>query len=128
MFSIGATLKIPIWHWGGKYNRYRKAKNEVIIKKLEVEDVKMKISLQVQQATNKMKEAIKMYNATHINLEKAEENLRTAKIGFSEGVLVSNDVLTAHTAWLKANSEYIDAQIDVKLCDVYLKKVLGSLR
>jgi hypothetical protein len=35
--------------------------------------------------------------------------------------------MTAQTAWLKANSEKIDATVDVQLCDVYLSKVLGRL-
>ena len=35
--------------------------------------------------------------------------------------------MAAQTAWLKANSENIDAMIDVQLCDVYLAKVLGTL-
>ena len=37
-------------------------------------------------------------------------------------------VLAAQTAWLKANSEKIDAEIDVQLCNVYLSKVLGTMK
>ena len=47
---------------------------------------------------------------------------------FREGVSTVNDVLAAHTAWLEANSEKIDAQIGIQLCNVYLKKVLGTLK
>ncbi len=64
---------------------------------------------------------------TIANLGKADENLRTAQIGFREGVVTADDVMEAQTAWLKANSEKIDASIDVHLCDVYLSKVLGTL-
>ena len=64
---------------------------------------------------------------TRSNLAKAEENLRQAQLGFSEGVLTADDVMEAQTAWLKANSENIDAQIDVQLCNVYLSKALGTL-
>ncbi len=64
---------------------------------------------------------------TELNLAKADENLRTATLGFKEGVLATNDVMEAQTAWLKANSGYIDAMIDVQLCNVYLSKVLGTL-
>ena len=64
---------------------------------------------------------------TCINLEKANENLRTATLGFHEGVIASTDVIAAQTAWLKAHSEQIDAVIEVQLCDVYLNKVLGRL-
>jgi len=37
-------------------------------------------------------------------------------------------VLEAHTAWLSAQSEKIDAQIDVKLTEIYLQKSLGTLK
>ena len=57
---------------------------------------------------------------------KADENLRMAQVAFKEGVGTSDEVMAAQTAWLKANSEKIDAEIDVRLCDTYLSKVLGE--
>ena len=65
---------------------------------------------------------------TEKNMEKADENLRYATLGFEEGVIPPSNVLEAHTAWLSANSEKIDAQIDVKLTEVYLQKALGTLK
>lgn len=127
MFSVGAVLKIPLWHWGGNYNKYRSAKSESIVRRLQLEEAREKVELQVSQASFKAKESIKTYTMTRSNLAKAEENLRQAQLGFSEGVLTSDDVMTAQTAWLKANSENIDAQIDVQLCNVYLSKALGTL-
>ena len=95
--------------------------------RLQLDDAKEKIDLQVSQAAYKAQEAVKTYLATESNLEKARENMRTATLGFREGVVTTDDVMAAQTAWLKANSENIDAMIDVQLCDVYLAKVLGTL-
>ena len=69
----------------------------------------------------------KTYHTTLANLESADENLRTATVGFREGVVTSDDVMAAQTAWLKANSENIDAMIDVRLSNTYLSKVLGTM-
>ena len=126
-FSVGVMLKIPLWHWGGNYNKYRAAKADRTIMELQLQDAREKVGLQVSQAAFKAKEAIKTYQATCSNMAKAQENLRTAQIGFREGVITTDDVMAAQTAWLKANSERIDAAIDVQLCDVYLQKVLGKL-
>ena len=126
-FSVGVMVKIPIWHWGGNYNKYRAARSEETIMKLQVEDAREMIELQVNQASYKAQEAIKTYTATEANLAKAQDNLRTATLGFKEGVITTDDVMAAQTAWLKAHSENIDALIDVQLCDVYLSKVLGTL-
>ena len=127
-FSVGAMVKIPLWHWGGLTNKYKAAKTEATIKRLELADAKDKIELQVNQASFKNQEAWKTYEMTKKNLEKADENLRMAQVGFKEGVSTTSDVLAAQTAWLKANSEKIDAEIDVQLCNVYLSKVLGTMK
>lgn len=127
MFSVGAMLKIPLWHWGGKYNKFRAAKSETIIRQLELEDARDKVELQVNQAAFRSKEASKKYITTKSNLSKAEENLRQAQIAYKEGLFPLENVMAAQTAWLKANSENIDAGIDVRLCNVYLSKVLGTL-
>ena len=126
-FSVGVMLKIPLWHWGGNYNKYRAAKADRTIMELQLQDAREMVDLQVSQAAFKAKEAIKTYETTCANMAKAQENLRTAQVGFREGVITTDDVMAAQTAWLKANSERIDAAIDVQLCDVYLQKVLGKL-
>ena len=127
MLSIGAMVKIPIWHWGGLTAKYRASQAEAVVKQLELDDVKDKIQLQLSQAQFRYQEAVKTYEMTKANLAKADENLRIAQVAFKEGVSTTDDVLTAQTAWLKANSEHVDAEIDIRLCDTYLQKVTGTL-
>lgn len=126
-FSIGAAITIPIWHWGGNYNKYRAARSATNAQRIMLEDLEEKVQLQVSQAKFKIAEAYKTYDMALSNMRSAEENLRCAEIGFKEGVLTTNDVITAQTGWLKANSEKIDAEIGVRLCRTYLSKVLGTL-
>ena len=126
-FSIGAMLTIPIWHWGGNYNKYRAAKAETRAMEMELENARTLVDLQVKQAAFKSREAEKTYDMTRTNLAKANENLRCASLGFKEGVMTVDNVMEAQTAWLKAHSEEIDSRIDVYLCSVYLQKVLGRL-
>lgn len=126
-FSIGAALTIPIWHWGGNYNKYRAAKSATNAQVLLLEDMEEKVQLQVNQAKFKFQEAFKTYDMAMTNMKSAEENLRCAEDGFKEGVLTTNDVILAQTGWLQANSEKIDAEIGIRLCKVYLSKVLGTL-
>ncbi len=60
-------------------------------------------------------------------MKRADENLRTANLGFSEGVITPTTVMEAQTAWLQAKSQRIDAEIDVRLSQVNLKKAMGTL-
>lgn len=124
-FSVGAALTVPIWHWGGDYNKYRAAKAATRAQQLLLEDLEEKVTLQVRQARYKYEEAFKTYDMAESNLASATENLRCARDGYNEGVLTTNDVLAAQTGWLQARSEIIDAGIGIRLCRVYLDKVLG---
>ena len=126
-FSVGAMLSVPLWHWGGNYNKLRAARAETEAMKMELENAREMIDLQVNQATFKADEAVKTCNMTASNLAQADENLRCANLGFRDGVMTVDDVMEAQTGWLKAHSENIDARIDLYLCDVYLSKVLGTL-
>lgn len=126
-FSVGAMLTVPLWHWGGNYNKYRASKSQTQAQKLLLEDMEEKVSLQVSQARYSYNEAFKTYNMTQNNMKSAEENLRNAQYAFKEGVLTTDDVIAAQTAWLQAKSEVIDAQIGIRLCHTYLSKVLGTL-
>ena len=125
-FSIGAMLKMPLWHWGGLSNKVKAAQVEANVKRLELDDAKEKIALQISQAAFRYQEAYKTYDATKANLAQADENLRIANLAFKEGMGTIDEVLAAQTAWLKANSEKIDAEIDVQLTHEYLDKVMGT--
>ena len=127
-FNVGVMLKIPVFHWGKDFYKVKAAKTERNIALLNLEEAKEKIELQVNQATFKVNEANKKLIMTRKNMEKAEENLRNAQIGFEEGVLTTDNVLEAQTAWLQAQSEKIDAEIDVRLCEVYLSKAMGLMK
>ena len=126
-FSVGAMVTIPIWHWGGNYNKYRAAKVDETIMELKLSDARTMVDLQVRQAAFKTTEAYKTYNTAKSNLASADENLRCADLAFREGMATTDNVLEAQTAWLKAHSEEIDAMIDVHLCNVYLSKCLDTL-
>jgi len=126
-WNVGVLVRIPIWNWGDVAYKVRASKGATAIANLEMQDVREKIELQVNQNTFKVEEANKRLTMAQNNIEKANENLRTANLGFSEGVIATTVVMEAQTAWLQAQSQLIDAQIAVKLAHVELKKAVGDL-
>lgn len=128
MWAVGALVQIPIWNWGEGMYKVKAAKAEANIARYQLADVKEKVELQVSQASYKVNEAAKRLSMAEKNMEKADENLRYAKLGFTEGVVPTSNVLEAQTAWLSAQSDKIDAQIDVKLTEIYLRKSMGVLK
>jgi len=128
MFTVGIVANIPLFHFGDKFHTLNAAKSQHRIATLQLEETKEKMQLQIKQSSYKVAESLKKKSATQHNIEQAEENLRYATEGFEAGVITSTDLLGAQTAWLSAKSEYIDANIDVKLCNLYLEKSLGTLK
>ena len=127
LWNVGVLVRIPIWNWGDIKYKVRAAKGATAIANLQLEEAREKIELQVNQNSFRVKEANKKLAMAKANIERAEENLRTANLGFQEGVITPTVVMEAQTAWLQAQSEVIDAEIDVKLSQVELQKALGTL-
>ena len=126
-WNVGVLVRVPIWNWGDVMYKVRASKGATSIANLELQEAREKIELQVNQNTFRVSEAYKTLTMAQSNIARAEENLRTANIGFKEGVITPTTVMEAQTAWLQAQSQKIDAEIDVKLSQVDLQKSLGVL-
>ncbi len=125
MFSVGIGLTVPIFHFGDRIHTLRAAQGQMKIAQNNMDEAREKIELQVTQSSFRMTEANRKLAMCERNIEKANENLKCANDAFGEGVITSTELMEAQTAWLSANSERIDASIDVKLCELYLKKAKG---
>lgn len=126
MWNVGVSLKIPVWHWGEGAYKVKAAKTDAAIAALRYEEVKEKVQLQVRQSAFAVNEANRKLLLSDKNLEKAEENLRIAKLGFAEGMIPTSDLLAAQTAWLGAKSDKIDAQIDIRLTESAYNNAIGK--
>ena len=126
-WNVGVSLRVPIWNWGDVMYKVRASKGATSIASLELAEARELIELQVNQSTFKVDEANKKLTMAMKNIQRADENLRTANLGFHEGVITPTTVMEAQTAWLQAQSQKIDAEIDVKMSQVDLQKALGTL-
>jgi outer membrane protein TolC len=128
VWNIAIMMRVPIWNWGDVAYKVRAAKGATTIAQLELEEAREKMELQVSQSQFRVSEADKKLQLARASQQRADENLRTANLGFQEGVISSTTVMEAQTAWLQAQSQRIDAEIDVQLSRVNLEKALGTLR
>ena len=128
VWNVGVLVQVPVWNWGDGAYKVRAAKATANIAQMNLDDTREKIHLQITQSQFKVKEAQKKLNMALKNIASAEENLRCANLGFKEGVMEVTDVMAAQTAWQQAQSQKIDAEIDVKLTQVGLNKALGILQ
>lgn len=122
LFTVGATVSVPIFHGFEALLKTRRAKTEARIYQSKYLDACDKIGLEVTQLRQQRDEAYEKLTMAKSNLESAQENLRTATLGFENGVVDANTALSAHTAWLQAQSELIDAGIEIQMNAVSLRK------
>ncbi len=127
VWNVGVLVQIPVWDWCDATYKVRASKAATNIARMNLDDTREKIHLQITQSQFKVKEAQKKLNMAQKNIASAEENLRCANLGFKEGVMEVTDVMAAQTAWQQAQSQKIDAEINVKLTQIGLNKALGIL-
>ena len=126
MFSAGVLVRVPIFHGLEGQYKYKKAQAEARQYLDQYDDARDLINLQVAQQRKLQGEAWEKLLMTESNLTSAEENLRKATVGFQAGVVETDTVLAAHTAWLSAHSDYIDAGIDLQMAAAALRKAEGN--
>ncbi len=127
-WNIGVALNIPILTWGDRAFKVKSAKAEAISASFRYDELKEKIELQVNQSKLKLKEAQEKYLTTLSSQREADENLRYATLGLKEGVIPVSNVIEAQTAWLSAKTGNINAEIELRLADIYLKRALGVIK
>lgn len=127
MWNVGVLVRVPIWNWGDVAYKVRASKGATTIANLEMSEAREKMELQINQSQFRVNEAFKRLDMARANIKRADENLRMANLGFEEGVIQSTTVMEAQTAWLQAQSQKIDAEVNLKLCQVNLQKAVGML-
>lgn len=127
VWNVGVLVQVPVWNWFEGTYKVRAAKSATSMAAMELSDAREKVNLQIAQSRFKVSEAQKRLAMAEKNIKSAEENLRCAQVGFREGVMESTDVMAAQTAWQQAQSQKIDAEVEVKLSRVNLEKALGIL-
>lgn len=128
VWNVGVMIQVPVWNWFEGTYKVRAARSATQMARMQLSDARQKIQLQIAQSRYKLNEAHKRLSMSRKNILSAEENLRCALVGFREGVMQTTDVMAAQAAWQQAQSQYIDAEVDVRLSSVNLQKALGILQ
>lgn len=125
IWNVGIMLRMPVFDWGEGLNKIRASKLATTLARMKYEETEELVNLQISQCEYRLKEANKMLATAQKNIQGAEENLRCANVGFQEGVMETTEVMAAQTAWLQAQTQHVDAEIEVRLAEAGLKKALG---
>ncbi len=128
VWNVGVLVRMPLWDWHDGRYKLAASRAATTIARLERSDLEEKVNLQVAQERFKVREAYRRLELSTKHVSSAEENLRCASIGFREGVMNLSEVMTAQTAWESAHTQKIDAEIEVQLSLLGLRKALGKIQ
>lgn len=127
VWNVGVVVRMPLWDWNDGRYKLAASRAATTIAKLEQSDLAEKVNLQVEQERFKVREAYRRLELSTRHVASAEENLRCASLGFREGVMNLSEVMAAQTAWESAHTQKIDAEIEVQLSLLGLRKALGQI-
>ena len=126
-FAAVVSVNIPLFQWGEGRNKVRSARTEQKIAELKQADANEKMELELMQSINEVDEASLEVALTQNSLAEAEENLKTHKDMYEEGMATLADYLEAQTTWQKANSDCVNASASLRLSLTKYKKASGRL-
>ncbi|MGY0037347.1 TolC family protein [Pedobacter sp. NJ-S-72] len=122
------SINIPIFDWGGRKQKVREQQFKASAQKLELEETRELINLEIQNCYLGLKQSVQRLNLTEKSLLQAEENLRLNNDRFKAGTVIGKDVLEAQVLWQEALSSIIDAQANYKINEAIYKKSIGNLK
>jgi len=118
-FNAGVLVSVPLFHGMEATSKYRKAKAEATLYESKLQEARELITLQVTQQRKQLDESRKQ-------LETATSHLAAATVGFEAGVVTTDTVLAAQTAWMQAHSECIDSGTQLQLAASRLARAEGD--
>lgn len=124
-WSAGVVVNIPIAHASDIY-KVKAAKHTEQAAQLKLDEVREMISLQATQSEQKVAAARRKLIRTQAASANALEVLRMAQESFAEGVVGSTDLMAAETQWQSAESDRIDAAIELKMAELTYRKNTGN--
>lgn len=95
--------------------------------KLRHFDVKEQIRFEVNSAVKAIKSAAEALEVQKLTLEKANESLRLAEVGYREGILDQVSVLEARAALTQAQLLYYNSLYNYSMAKLELMKAIGRI-
>ncbi len=122
-----ASLNIPIFDWGGRKQKVKEQQFKVEAQKMDLEEAKELISIEVENAYLTLNRAIRNVEISKKSLNQAQENLKLNQDRFSVGTVNGSEVLEAQVLWQQAYSNVIDAKANYNISKATYYKAIGEL-
>lgn len=124
---VGLTLNVPIFNGFQRTNQVKEAKYNIEKTKNDIEQVKLTIDFQTENAKTTLRNALIQVENQKRNLELSNSVLSLAQRKYKEGVGSNLEVTQAQTDYLKSQNSYFSSLLDIVNAEADLQKALGQL-
>ncbi len=127
MVTIGASLSIPIFHWGEKRHKKSAAQARVNQANLNLSNTQELVQLEVQQVMIQLQEGYESILWAQKNKQEAQESLEETQASYEVGLNTTTDLLNAQASWQNAHAREIEALTEFQVLKTKYQKALGLL-
>jgi outer membrane protein TolC len=124
-FSVGATIRVPIWQGGRTEGNIEQAEAALAQRNAEIEDLKSRIESEVRNSYLDLEAARSQVEVSQKNVEVARQNLELTRQRFEAGVSDNLEVVQSQESLASAQLDYINSVLAHNLAKLSLARALG---
>lgn len=121
-----ATLTVPLWDSGITRARVKAARQDEEQVAVQIEQLKLGLSLEVNQAVTNLKNAMARLEVARRQATFAAENFRLAKLRYEAGEAIQLEVLDAQAQDTQAKADLVNARYEAWAAFAALQRAVGA--
>jgi len=125
-WDVGVAVSFDVWNWGQTKRQAEQAKAQLAQARDACKLLEDQAVLDVTQSRLALAQARDKIKVAAVAVGQAEENLRTVREMFRQGLTLNADVMDAEVFLLQAKLSRTQAAIDLALAQARLEKALGT--
>ncbi|WP_333877110.1 TolC family protein [Flavobacterium sp.] len=126
--AIGLNLNVPIFSGFGTRAKVRQAENKLQSIKVDLEETKLSLDLEYENAKTQINNSIVSINNQKENVKLAEEVFTNTNNNYIQGLASLTDLLDSENALVEAQNNYTTSLLEYKLAEIQLIKSKGELK
>lgn len=126
-FHVGLKVSVPLFDFGHRINKIKTARAQYEQTCAEHDDTGEMLQLQMNQSFNQLDEAFLEKRLAESSVASANENLRSSRLHYEQGMETMSDYLEAQTMWQKARQTQVDARVNCYLTWLEYLKATGKI-
>ncbi|MCF8295689.1 MAG: TolC family protein [Bacteroidales bacterium] len=126
--TLGIQVSIPIFSSGMRMSQVNQAKIDLQSFQNTKELVSDQLLMQEKQLKFNYSSAMESFNNQKENIEVSRKVYDNLRFKFEQGMISGLDMINADNNYLKAETDYLSAMLEVLRTDLQLKKLYGTIQ